>query len=160
GATLSFLRRKGNRRTLLSTEDGSDLDDSLLDKFLSGVTEDRFAATFGIDHDELTRGGRAIVEGEGNLGQLVFGAGSDLGRLRQFQKRLQADGSSLFKREGKNPPLNQAIIELAEARRAVEAVSIRSTEWFEHRSALDEARRHKEEIDRDLSERQRFKSRL
>ncbi len=160
GSELTFLRRKGNRRVLRAADDRAEIDESLLETFLAGVGKERFETMFGIDHDELVAGGRAIVEGKGEVGQLVFGAGTDLGRLRRFQKRLDEEWSALFKPRGENPPLNQALAEFQQAERDIGAASIKSEDWHAHRSALDEAIREKETIARSLADLQRRKARL
>ena len=74
GTEISVLRRKGRKNTLLSPEDERALADGVLDRFLQGVSADVFRTLFGIDHDELVRGGQAILEQEGEVGQALFSA--------------------------------------------------------------------------------------
>ncbi len=63
---------------------------------------------FGIGHEQLTQGGKATLDSGGHLGQLLFGAGMDLSKLRQFQKSLESEMSQLFKRTGEKPTINRA----------------------------------------------------
>ncbi|MEO6811499.1 MAG: AAA family ATPase, partial [Isosphaeraceae bacterium] len=160
GTTLAFLRRKGNRRTLRSAMDDADLDDAALNPFLGRLEKDRFETLFGIDHERLAEGGKAIASGKGHLGQLIFGAGSDLVRLRKLQKELETGWSDLFKKGGQKPPLNQALAELAEARQAIEDASIRSADWAERTASLAEAHRLKVQNQSELDDLQRQTSRL
>ena len=73
GSEFAFLRRKGNKDTILSP-DGKPIDERDLDRFLHGVTEESFGFLFGIDHEALVRGGRNILAGKGETGQSLFAA--------------------------------------------------------------------------------------
>lgn len=160
GATLAFLRRKGNKRTLRSALDDADLDDSALAPFFGRLTRERFENLFGFDHERLARGGLEIANGGGDPEQLIFGAASDLPRLREVQKDLEKGWSEIFKKTGRNPPLNEALAELAEIRQAVEAASIRSAEWSERTASLAEARRLERQAQTELDDLRRRTSRL
>lgn len=157
---LTFLRRKGRGRTLRCADDTSDLDPDALDWFLDRLDEGRFRSLFGIDHPELVAGGRQVAAGGGDLGELVFGSGTDLKRLRDLQKRLEDEQTALFKPKGENPPLNRDLSALKEARRAVEDASLRSVDWHQHQTALDDARRERDAIDLRLAVARRERSRL
>ncbi len=160
GAELAFLRRKGLKRVLLAPDESADLDDHALDRFLAGVGREQFETTFGLDHEGLLAGGRAIAEGEGLVGELVFGAGTDLRSLRRLQQQIERQYSDLFKLRGENPPLNRDISALGEARRDVEASSIRSSEWHDHRARLVDAHQERARLESELADLQREASRL
>ena len=65
GGKLSFIRRKANKQALRAADDSTVVDDSLLERALHGITRDTFANMFGISHDALVKGGRALAEGQG-----------------------------------------------------------------------------------------------
>ena len=50
-------------------------------RFLNGLTESEFKSRFALDHDELVEGGKAILQGGGELGALLFQAGGGLKNL-------------------------------------------------------------------------------
>jgi uncharacterized protein YhaN len=160
GSEISFLRRKGRRKVLRDAEDAADLDDAALDRFLGGIDERQYQTLFSIDHATLVAGGREIVKGEGEVGELVFGAGTDLRALRALQKRLKADYDGLFRPRGEVYPINRALAELEQARRDVEAASIRSGDWNAHRARLEEARRERDRLDAERAELRRRLARL
>ena len=56
GQTLSFLRRKGRKNTLLNPETNAALPDGTLKLFLGSVDAETFARVFSINVDELERG--------------------------------------------------------------------------------------------------------
>ena len=56
-----------------------------------------------IDHAELVAGGKAVVEGGGDLGRVLFAAGSGLAGLGAVQKKLDDEAEALFKPGGSNP---------------------------------------------------------
>ncbi len=88
GGELAFLRLKRQRNTLKTPDETADLDDAEVAKLLGGLTPERYGSLFSLDHDTLVSGGREITAGKGSVGELIFGAGSDLRRLRELQKKL------------------------------------------------------------------------
>ena len=160
GTELAFLRRRGNRNLLRMPDDEQPLDDSSLDRFLAGVDEDRFKTLFSLDHQELVQGGQALIEGGGLVSMLVFGAGTDLVRLRKLQKTFEEEHGKLFNPRGKNPDLNKAFGDLSEARREIEAASIRSVDWHDRSAAHEEAGHLRDRLDRELADLRRRKARL
>src|SRR5690606_5796895 len=74
GERLELIRRKGRRNTLLGP-DGKALDDDALAPFLGGVSPEGFALGFGLNHETLRQGGKALLEGSGAVGESLFDAG-------------------------------------------------------------------------------------
>ena len=63
------LRKAGCR---CNVEVGAECDheDVALERALHGTTKETFATMFGISHETLIEGGRALARGEGEIGQL------------------------------------------------------------------------------------------
>ncbi len=160
GDELAFLRRKGNKKVLRTPDDAADLDDDALDPYLAGIDLVRYETLFSLDHDRLVSGGEDILKGKGDVGTLVFGAGTDLSRLLKLRSKLEADAASLFRPRGEIYPLNRSLSQFQEARKAISEALIRSEEWVEHRRLLDEAEAEGERIDGELDDLRRQKSRL
>ena len=57
GRELAFVRRKGNKGTLLDPESAQALSDDVLAAFLPGLDERVFGQLYGRDHDARCRGG-------------------------------------------------------------------------------------------------------
>ncbi|MEM9645072.1 MAG: AAA family ATPase, partial [Planctomycetota bacterium] len=106
GATLSSaetdlncIRKKGRRHTLLAA-DGSPLDESKLQALLGGIDQETFTNRFGLSHDELLAGGKQILSGDGEVGQILFSAGAGISELRRVCKTLDEEASQLFRPRG------------------------------------------------------------
>ena len=82
GEALEVVRRKGTKNTLLDA-DGKPIDDpdARLARLLGGVTAEEFLKKFVIDHAELVGGGKTRDRGRGDLGRVLFAAGSGLAGL-------------------------------------------------------------------------------
>ena len=135
GRTLRFLRRKGNRNTTLAADGTTSLSDEAIQPFLQGLTESEFKSRFALDHDELVQGGKAILEGGGELGALLFQAGGGLKNLQEMQRQLDREIEALFKPGGSKPRINAGLAELRKANEAKRQASLHSAEWVEHETA-------------------------
>ena len=150
GADLAFLRRKGDVRTIRTPDDDEVVEDEALARFLGGLDRERFDDLFAMDHGELVAGGRAIVEGKGSLGSILFAAGSGLARVDEVRKALDAEVDDLFKPTGKNPAINAALAELKAARDASERAMLATSDWVELDATLARERARKEAVDAEI----------
>src|SRR5258705_13417679 len=80
--SVYLVRRKGKDNTLLDRE-GRPVDEAVLARLLSGVSEEQFLTMFGLDHETLRRGGEALLAGKGNVGESLFGAAVAGGEAHQ-----------------------------------------------------------------------------
>uniref|UniRef100_UPI003784FD22 AAA family ATPase n=1 Tax=Methylocella sp. TaxID=1978226 RepID=UPI003784FD22 len=95
GARVAYTRRKGRTRTLLD-EDGRPVDEATLATRLGGLTLARFSSQFGLSHESLREGGRAMMKAEGDVGQLILAAGGGLSALVPRVERLRKEADALF----------------------------------------------------------------
>ncbi|RPI50646.1 MAG: hypothetical protein EHM49_08265, partial [Deltaproteobacteria bacterium] len=160
GAVLEFVRRKGRVNTLRTKDDAMLIEESFLHTFLGGVDSDLFAKMFGIDHGDLVQGGKEIIQGGGDIGQVLFAAGSGISDLRKVQDELQAEAENLFKPKGQTQRINEALAALKKNKKAMREAELPGQEWARHDRALREALYHKQSIGRDLGQKQREKHRL
>jgi uncharacterized protein YhaN len=160
GRELAFVRRKGAKNTLLAADGSSPLPDAALANWLNGMTEAEFSRRFALDHDELVAGGKSILEGAGELGQLLFQAGGGLKDLLEVQRNLDRELESLFKPTGTKPRINRGLDELKEARATVREGSLPSTEWVEHDAAHRRAAEQLETVESRLESARAAKRRL
>src|SRR5713226_6948664 len=115
---------------------------------------------FGLDHTTLVRGGEAIVQGGGEIGQILFAAGAGIADLRAVQRSLEEEADKLFSSRGRNPTINQALSELEAARKQLREHELPTSQWLAHDKALGEAQRSKREVERELQVRQCERNRL
>lgn len=160
GAELGFVRRKGNKNTLRGADDAAVLDPQELRRFLGGVDEGLFQAMFGIDRQALEEGGRQIVQGGGQLGQVLFAAGSGIANLRDVQKGLKKELDDLFLPLGKKQKINKALLDLHEAQASVKNSQLSGDDWTRHDRALREARETRERLEEEKNEKKRAHNRL
>ena len=57
---------------------------------------------FGIGYEDLVTGGTAILEGGGELGRLLFPAGSGSAPLGRVLDELKTEADALFRPSGQN----------------------------------------------------------
>ncbi len=138
GGEFAFLRRKGNKETIL-TPAGEPIDERWLDPYLHGVTGEAFGFLFGIDHDALVRGGRTLLAGKGETGQSLFAAGAGGADLRAVLETIEAEAEALFKSRGQLPVINKAISRHQELRKTIAELSQSSREWAEKEKELTKA---------------------
>ena len=139
GDTLRVVRRKGRKDTLLDL-DGGALPERLLHAYTGGITKEVFEAMFGLDHERLVEGGRDLLEGNGEVGQALFGAAAGLRGLHDLVARFQSEAGDLFKNAGSKPRLNRALRNHQDARKSVRQLALKPSAWATARRELEEAR--------------------
>jgi uncharacterized protein YhaN len=154
---LACIRRKGNKSAkgnLRAADDETILDASRLDEMLGGLDEDAFCRRFGIDYKELVAGGKQVVAGEGDLGQILFAAASGVADLGEVLRRLDEDEEEIFKPRGSTPPLNKALAELKEAKRRLDKAELSVKTWKAKQDELDVAEEKRKAIEDELRSKQ------
>jgi len=160
GEQLEFIRRKGRSNTLRQADDQTVIEDPILNNFLNGVDADLFESMFGIGYPELVHGGREIVQGGGNLGQLIFSAGSGVANLREIQNELQSEADALFRPSGQKPTINAGLSLINTSRKEMRAAELPGQEWENHYQALQQAKDRIKIVGKDLKQHQRKMHRL
>ncbi|HUY36529.1 MAG TPA: AAA family ATPase [Pirellulales bacterium] len=167
GATLSegverleCIRRKANKNDLRAGDDVTPLEPGVLSKYLAGLDRETFETMFGIDHPALVQGGRDLLGGGGNLGQILFAAAAGIADLRSVQQRLGDEAAALFVPKGSNPRINRNLAEWDKARKEARAAELPSSEWEQHDKTLAQARRKQAELEAKLAAAIPEKSRL
>ncbi len=160
GSALAFIRRKGRANTLRGPDDTAVIEETELLTCLGGVDEDLFATMFGIDHGRLVRGGEEIIQGGGDVGRILFAAGSGIADLRKIQADLQAEAEDLFKPSGQKPRINEGIRNLKRMQKAISEAELPGREWDRHDKALRTALHQKRDVEADLEEKQSELNRL
>jgi uncharacterized protein YhaN len=137
--SLAFYRRKGTKNTLLAEDNKTPLADGVLAPYLGNVDEETFKHLFGLSHDQLVEGGKALVEGRGDVGQALFSAAAGMGNLKGLLEELEGRAGALFKSGGKKPRINEALKAYRDAHSKTKAAQILPAEWSSKSEALEEA---------------------
>jgi len=160
GEELAFIRKKGRARTILSPDDESPLDETLLAGFLSGVDRNLFRSLYGIGHSDLIEGGRAILEQRGELGQALFSAALGTVHLRTLLDELNGRADELFRPRGKTQTINVLVRKHHEALKAVKHATLSSDAWTRLRKEIREFDAEFETTKAQLERRQAEEHRL
>ncbi len=160
GSKLEFVRRKGNKGTLLAADEKATLDDSALHRFLGSCDQPQFETMFGIDHTALVAGGKEIVCGKGDIGHVLFAAGAGIADLRTIRTDLEKQAEALFSPRGKNPALNLSLSALKEAKQKIRDSQLPSSEWKKHQEAVQDTAAQLAKAEEQFVEASRQKARL
>lgn len=141
GSVLEVKRRKGRTNTLLDV-DGGNLPDNRLSPWLGGIDRAGFERLFGLDHDRLLAGGRAMLEAGGDLARTLFQAGSGLSGLNDIITSLsrEADEIGSPHRKQATKPLWEAIEANAAAEKRKKVEAVHADAWDAALAAVDHAR--------------------
>lgn len=160
GDMLHVIRRKGNRDTLRAGDDMTVVAESVISEYLGNVSENLFETLFGIDHDLLRQGGELILQGGGNVGEILFSAGTGMANLRALEQQLEDDADRLFKKTGTNPSINSAGSELKRHREEVRQARLASEEWTRHHENLERSKARLASLGMELEKAKREKARI
>jgi uncharacterized protein YhaN len=149
GSTLYAVRRKGLKDTLLS-QSGDPMPNTALETYLGEMTRDLFSTMFAMDHEVLVEGGKALVDGGGDIGQSLFAAGMGITGMRGMVESLEMEAGDLFKPTGKNPMINRLIQDFKTLKRDSVEKSLSSKDWISHDESMRSASKKKENVSREL----------
>jgi uncharacterized protein YhaN len=149
GEMLEITRLKRQADTLRGSQ-GEILDEAVLARFLHDVDGAVYASLFTIGHDEIARGGEALLVSDGELGRALFSASRGTTDLNAVLRKLDERAAALFKNAASIPKLNGAIRDYkAEAARAKKL----STNASEVARLDDELRAAQDNYDRTAADR-------
>ncbi len=151
GQTAHFVRRKGNRDTLLDGDENP-CADGTIDPFLGKVREELFLNMFGLSHQRLIEGGKAILSGKGDVGESIFAAGLGVAGLRQLLEELERKGNELFRPSGQNQKINQLVSAYNKAKAELRVLSLSARDYQEVAAALRAAEEERKAVAEKLSE--------
>lgn len=151
GKTLEIVRRRGRKGTLRDGQDGQTIEESVLEEMLGGVDRETFLSRFGISHDELTAGGQSILQGDGDLGEILFAAGAGVGRLRDIQNDLDEDSRKLFTPRGSRT-INAELKQLDEKRKELRQAQLPPSEFIAVGDKTDQKRARVVELNQSMQQ--------
>ncbi len=146
GQQLSIQRRKRRMGDLLDIA-GNPLETHKLSAFLHGVEPKIFESLYGIDHRRLVEGGDEILSQKGEVGRILFAAGSGLSSLKSVTDQLEKEATELFKSAGHLPEINKAIRRYNELRKVLKDATLSTKDWKELRNALKEAESERTDLE-------------
>jgi uncharacterized protein YhaN len=159
GRSGFFVRRKGRQDTLRDAGDVP-VPESAIAAFVCGAARERFTEIFGMDGEELRRGGAAILEGKSEVGQSIVQAHTGLHHVRGAVARLNEAAGALYGDRRGERAFHVAVEAFRSAKADLEERSLRPAA-YEHaaqeREACIEARlRNAQELEAIEAERNRL----
>lgn len=159
GEELSFIRLKKDKNPLRSLSEEI-LDDNCLEPFLGHVDETMFVRQFGLNWQNLVDGGKEMIRSDGELGRVLFAAGSGLTALTQVQESIEKEMRELFLPAGTNPKINELCNRLKAAEDVLRQSRMSSQDWQRHAESLEEAERLQADFLKQKKALERTKNRL
>ncbi len=147
GNQYSLMRRKGTGVTLKFadfTNAGVELADpvpaTVNSLLTAGLAVEDYESMFGLDHTALRVGGRALANGEGEIGAALFEASSGVGDVSKVLGELDATARKFFMpaAHAKSGRINLALNEYKSQSDEHKAVLVRPAKWEAiHRTCLE-----------------------
>ncbi|WP_164527814.1 YhaN family protein [Georhizobium profundi] len=140
GDELSFRRRRGKKDTLLADDEAeTPLKDDALAPFLGGLSRPVFERAFGLDSERLRLGSRAMLDADGEAGDLLFAASAGILGLRQVKTAMDEEANALFTpRAAAGKAFYQVLARHEEARRLERDHELRAGDWKSVNDAIDD----------------------
>ena len=160
GGKLSFIRRKANKQTLRGPDDSTVVEDVALERALHGTTKETFATMFGISHETLIEGGRALARGEGEIGQLLFASAAGLTGLQDTLSRLETEAAELYTPRANAKAVHRSLRDLRDAEQEFAKSQVKVTRFQENQKVLAEAVSELDSHDRRIDALRREAERL
>ncbi|MFA7666596.1 MAG: AAA family ATPase [Burkholderiaceae bacterium] len=138
GRQHSLIRRKARQNTL-SLADFSSPDAPTLGPappevealLTAGLSREAYETGFGIDHGRLRAGGRALVEGQGEVGSALFEASAGIRGIARVLDELDQAARRLFMpgARGRNARINEALRAFDESHQRFRQALVRPAHW-------------------------------
>ncbi|MCG8550201.1 MAG: AAA family ATPase [Desulfobacterales bacterium] len=161
GRKFEFIRRKGNKDTLLEYGSNVPLDENRLTRFLpDGIDETLFSKLWGIDHGRLIAGGQELLEQSGDLGQALFSAAMGTANLRKILEEMQNSALEIFKPRGSKALLNKAVSDYKETQKKMRDATLPVSNWKALQKQLSEMDADISGVEQEINTQNRQKNRL
>ncbi|MBU8542246.1 MULTISPECIES: AAA family ATPase [Roseomonadaceae] len=136
GSRTAFLRRKGNKNTLLDSAENPVPEAALL-RLLGGAGRELFKTTYGLNGATLRDGALSLLQSGGEAGESLL-AGMGLPHLRKALERLDAEAKALHGDGRGKRALSAAAEAWNDQRRAAEEASVRPRDWLAVTAELED----------------------
>lgn len=157
GSTLSFERQGVSR---IVDDHGHPVDRQVIDAFSAGLRRDVYERLFSFGHDELRTGSESLVDADGEIGRLVFGAGLGSGSVSDVLARLDKRAAALFLERGRAQQIPKALDAYRGGMRKAKEARVRAREWDTLRRDVDDATAHRRAVQAEFERARREQERL
>lgn len=148
GQEIEFFRRK-KRVADLVDRDGAPLDqDEVLPVVVSSLDQSLFETLYGIDHQDLVRGGEELLAGHGEVGEILFSAGSGMRSLHALLEELQQKADALYKPRGSKPDINASLQRHKILQKEIRGLTLSPERWLEQQKRVQDLERDLQKIEK------------
>lgn len=124
------------------------------------VSPELFDRLFCLDHDELRRSAQSLLQTDGGLGRIVFGASLGGGRIDEITDHLTKEVEVRFKGGGSKQLLPKALAALAETDQELLDKTRSASEWLREKGEVDRLQAQVDECSRQVDALRREEGRL
>lgn len=137
GRRVSFVREGMSK---LRDPEGDPLEEAAV-RALSGTLDRELCRRlFSIGHEELRTGSEALLEADGEIGRLVYGASLGAGSVGAVLRGLDERAGRLFQERGRAQRIPKALDAHRDGMRAAQAARVRAREFEQRQRDLETAR--------------------
>ena len=138
GTAYSLMRRKGRNATLhhvdfSQVDPGTDRPVATpIEALLTGnLTKEQHDSMFGINHERLREGGKALLSGNGEVGAALFEASAGIRSVPKILERLDESARKFFMpgARARNGAINEALVAYEAQQSAVRNAQVRPGTW-------------------------------
>jgi uncharacterized protein YhaN len=128
GTRLEVIRQ-GLARVPLVTPEGQLVAEADLSALLGNIERSLFHVLFCIDHDELHERSEELLDADGEIGRLVFGASLGSTALSRVLQDLEGQAKALFKRGGSAQKIATSLSGARQLAKDARLARVRSRDW-------------------------------
>ncbi|MCF1443242.1 AAA family ATPase [Ralstonia nicotianae] len=135
---LAFIRTKGNKNTLRTAAD-TPLADDALTPFMGQADRAFFETMFGLGHEQLVKGGDAILDASKDVSQVLFQSAAGIAGLGKVRDGLLAEADKLWgSRHSSSRAYYLASDQFELANRDLKTATVRTKSWADARAELED----------------------
>lgn len=143
GQPLALARRKKTKDALTAADpntgqplDGRPVSGPVLQALTGGLDRAGFERSFGLDHARLREGGQQLLQGEGELGAVLFEASAGLQGVKHLLASLQDDAKAYFLPRA-TAVVPEALRQIDDTKAASKLALTRPAEWKDRQRAQE-----------------------
>ncbi|NUP14241.1 MAG: AAA family ATPase [Polyangiaceae bacterium] len=159
GEELRFVRRRGKKGTLRDDDDQV-IDDAPLKRVLRGVDRELFKTLYGLDHQRLREGAKALLSVKSSLAESLFEAGLSGAGVARLLASLREASEEIFVPLGKKRSLNEALRSFTDARKHAREFATAPSKYEEQVGGIERARERRAKAEEQLRTVERAMRRL
>lgn len=161
GQILKVVRRRGVKGTLRDEADQVQLgSEETLQRALGGVDRELFRTLYGLDHERLREGARALLAQKSSLAESLFEAGLAGAGVARLLISLRADSEAIFAPRATARPLNHELREFANQTKQARTYTTQVSKFEVQVAAVKDAAEKKARAEDELRALERTRRRL